>query len=361
MNQNFLKNILKYITEGIIGVKINNTVCMFNESAQMISGYSIDEIMDHNISDFFNLTLSELTANKTNIIDRLDDAQFRKVFTTSDALVECKRDGRIHKGIVAPVRSETVDDILIGIIVIFSDVEQQINELEQLQKDLREKSMTQVAGGIAHDLNNILTVIWNNIDMVKTEMKKDTEEYKLLKEIDSLINRASTLTEQLLYFSRERRVLESYTSISEFLKKFVPINFIGTNIITKFDLEEDLAPIKIEKIEMTHLIRNIIQNSIDAMPNGGTFTVKAKNATVSQLSNLALTPGAYVKIELGDTGIGIPEDCMSLIFEPYFTMKQDGESKGLGLPIAKIIMEKNNGCIKIESKKDQGTKVILYF
>ena len=174
---------------------------------------------------------------------------------------------------------------------------------------------------------------------------------------------AKELTGMLITFSRGGEPIKELITMSEMLKETVSL-VIPSNLktICEFDIPDNLYPVKADKLQVKQVVRSIVTNSVEAMPNGGVIKVRAENLTVSKSENLPLKNGKYLKVSIEDNGVGIPEENLLKVFDPYFSTKGRGSEKGmgLGLSICYSIINRHEGLITVDSKVGVGTTFHFY-
>jgi|WetSurMetagenome_2_1015567.scaffolds.fasta_scaffold00035_16 PAS domain S-box-containing protein len=219
-----------------------------------------------------------------------------------------------------------------------------------------------LAGGIAHDFNNLITAILGNISVAKMNINPDNKIYPFLSGSEEASIRASELTKQLLAFSRRGMPVKSVISANEMLTKIADGEHDGNGIKYNFIIPDYLWTITADEGQIIHAVRNLIINAKEAMAHKGLITVIADNLTVSASDKLALVPGDYIRISVHDTGVGIPPENITRLFDPYFTTKTERHEKGvgLGLAIAHSIVANHNGIINIESEPGKGSTLHIY-
>ncbi len=243
-------------------------------------------------------------------------------------------------------------EAILGIIV---DITERKKMEEELMQASKLESLGILAGGIAHDFNNILTIISGNISLAKMIMDPSQEIHELLVEVDQATIQARDLTQQLLTFSKGGAPIKEAASIQELLKESASFVLRGSNVNCKFTIPDDLWTVVIDKGQFNQVINNLIINADQAMPEGGTIKLSAENISLTCENLLSGQVQNFIKLTIADQGIGIAEDQLSKIFDPYFTTKQKGH--GLGLPTCYSIIKKHGGEIKINSELGLGTTV----
>jgi len=235
-------------------------------------------------------------------------------------------------------------------------------EEEQLKANKLE-SLGLLAGGLAHDLNNTLTAILGNISLAKRSLRSNETALRRLSEAEAACKQARDVTQQLLTFAKGGEPVKETTSIAQLLQDWTGFALAGSQVDCKFALDPNLWHVDVDQGQMSRVINNLLINAQQSMPEGGTITIRAMNVTLGRQRSqnppsLPLPAGDYVKIDVQDTGPGIPETHLSRIFDPYFTTKQEGS--GLGLAITYSVVKAHDGLITVESQLGVGTTFHIY-
>ncbi len=307
------------------------------------------------------------------IIDVVTDTNFKRASVASKS--------GLHAGFAFPLRSsgkvvgvlsffsrdiQTPDDDLLE---MFDALGNQIGgfiERKQTEKEIAKahklESIGILAGGIAHDFNNLLTVILGNISLLKIYISKEHKMYDRLTDAENACMKAKELSYRLLTFSKGGEPLKEETLISNILKRTVTLTLGYSSASYELIIPDDLYPVKIDEGQIEQVLRNIVTNAREAIPDGGTIRVYAENISVSKENRLPLKEGNYVKISIEDRGCGISEENLPKIFDPYFTTKDIGAEKGqgLGLSICYSVIKAHGGLISVESRTGIGTTVYIY-
>jgi PAS domain S-box-containing protein len=230
---------------------------------------------------------------------------------------------------------------------------------EEMQRASKLEAIGILAGGIAHDFNNILTAVLGNIGLAEMELKKNGRTSEVLHEAKRAGFRARDLTQQLLTFAKGGEPVREAVNLSEILRETAGFALHGAKARAEFHLAADLWPVNADKGQLGQVVQNLVINSVQAMPEGGTVGVYAENKTVDVSSgNLPLAPGRYVNLTVTDSGTGISAENLSRIFDPYFTTKKQGS--GLGLATVYSIVKKHQGLVEVESQVGKGTAFHLW-
>lgn len=231
---------------------------------------------------------------------------------------------------------------------------------EQLFHAQKMDAVGQLAGGVAHALNNQLTIIQACVDLQTRRLPKSDPLYHALLKIRKAAWRAANLAHQLMLFGRKHpqfRVVLDLNSTVEELREMLE-KLIGEDITIRFELSGDLRPIMADAANIEQVIINLVLNAWDAMPGGGTITIKTENVQIAEPCSPeqnAPREREFVCLTVSDTGTGMDGEVMSRIFEPFFTTKEPGKGTGLGLSVAYGIIKAHDGWINVKSKVGSGT------
>src|SRR3954452_11733495 len=241
-----------------------------------------------------------------------------------------------------------------GVSVFFRDIsERKKSETERLTTSKLE-SLGTLAGGIAHDLNNILTVISGNIGLAQIEAPADSGSLLgFLSKAGQAAQHAAHLSSQLLTFSKGGAPLKKVVSMGDLLEHSAEFALYGSNLRADFDIAVDLWKAEVDAAQIEQVVNALMLNARDAMAHGGTVRVRARNVVVEENANLALSSGRYLKVTITDRGSGVPEELRTKIFDPYFTTKPSGT--GLGLAISYSIVKKHGGLLQLENSAEGAT------
>ncbi|OPY80539.1 MAG: Sporulation kinase E [Syntrophorhabdus sp. PtaU1.Bin153] len=224
------------------------------------------------------------------------------------------------------------------------------------------ESIGTLAAGIAHDFNNLLLVILGNISLAKTHLKPDDRAYERLNDAEKASMTTKDLIQQLIAFSKAGQLSKRSVAVVPLIMDATRAALSGSNIKSRYIMSDDLLPIEADEEQIGQVMQVVLRNAKEAMPLGGTVTLSFENVRVTRKDYLPLRDGDYVKVSIEDEGVGIKEDDISRIFDPYFTTKDMGDHKGvgLGLAIALSIIKNHNGHIDVESRAGGGTTFHLY-
>ena len=251
-----------------------------------------------------------------------------------------------------------------SILIINTDITEKKKIESQLLRAQRMESIGTLAGGIAHDLNNVLTPMMLSLQLLK-EKFKDEQSQKLFAILEKNSQRAADLIKQVLSFARgvegERNPLAAKHLIFE-IEKIAKETF-PRNIEIRTDIPKDLFTISGDATQLHQVIMNLCVNARDAMPDGGILSISAENFFIDETyvqMHTEAKVGSYISIAVSDTGIGIPPEVLDRIFEPFFTTKEFGKGTGLGLSTALAIVKSHGGFINVYSEVGKGTTFRVY-
>ncbi len=247
---------------------------------------------------------------------------------------------------------------VIGYRGVDRDITERKKAEEELQKMLKLKSVGILAGGIAHDFNNILMGLYGNVSFAKEEIPKDHPAFKFLEDAEKSMSRAIRLTKQLLTFAKGGAPVRENVRIDELVKDVTRFDLSGSNIKPIFKQVDDLLMADVDKGQIQQVLSNLIINASQAMPDGGHLYITMENTELSENGVPNLDQGKYIKVTVADEGIGIDQNSLDRIFDPYFSTKQTGS--GLGLATAHSIITKHGGHINVDSQLGKGTIFTLY-
>jgi len=235
----------------------------------------------------------------------------------------------------------------------------------QLAQTLRLQAVGQLAGGIAHDFNNLLTAMIGFCDLLLLRHRPGDQSFADVMQIRQNANRAASLVRQLLAYSRQQTLQPRVISLSEVLAELAHLlrRLIGGAIDLKLEHGRDIYPVMVDQGQVEQVVINLVVNARDAMPEGGTLTIRTSNFTAAepiQVVGEMLPPGDYTRIDIADTGSGIPPEIIDRIFEPFFSTKPVGAGTGLGLATVYGIVKQSGGHVAIASKLGEGTTFSIF-
>ncbi len=261
---------------------------------------------------------------------------------------------------------------VIGILGTYEDITSRVvaeEEKERMQAQLLQaqkmEAVGTLAGGVAHDFNNLLTAIQGYVDLAMIKSADSDPSHWYLKQVKQASLRAADLTHQLLLFSRKQPMTLMVLSVNNVVRDLLKMleRLIGEDIAMETELEENLWAVRADSGSLGQVVMNLAVNSRDAMPDGGKLTFRTENVTMTSADCRSVSgsrPGNYMRLTVSDTGVGIPDQMIEHIFEPFFSTKGSESGTGLGLAVAFGIIQQHEGWITVESEQGRGTSFSVY-
>ncbi len=259
----------------------------------------------------------------------------------------------------APIR--TNEGEIVGIVLVFRDITDEYLREEQQAQSRKLEAIGQLAGGVAHDFNNMLGGIIGNAEMLALKLGSGHPLQKHVSTILTASENAAGLTQRLLTFSRKGNVVIAPMDVHHAIGNALTLleHSLDKGITIRRELNAAPSTIKGDPVQMVNSIINLCVNAGHAMPEGGVLTISTENVELSEAycrdSSFPIEPGCFVRIGIRDTGEGIPQDLLPRIFEPFFTTKGVGKGTGLGLAAVYGTIREHHGCICVQSEKGVGT------
>jgi PAS domain S-box-containing protein len=347
-----LRTIIEQSPMGIILWDTGFRVMQWNHAAEKIFGYRAEEtlgmsaqrLIPENMLPHIKKIWQKLISAKDGIHSHNDN------ICKNGQLIQCD-------WFNSPITDAS--GTLIGALSLVEDVTERLRTEKELVKIQKLESTGILAGGLAHDFNNILTAILGNINLSLFDQTLSQGTRKLLAAAESASLRAKALTQQLLTFAKGGEPIKESTSLAEVIEDSATFVLHGGKVSCTCRMPENLWHALVDRGQISQVIQNIVLNSRHAMPNGGTVEIVCTNILPAEDSFALLDPeNKYVKILIKDTGIGIPATVLDKIFDPYFSTKQEGS--GLGLAITLSIVNKHHGHILVDSEPGKGTEFAIY-
>ncbi|HEY2139421.1 MAG TPA: response regulator [Chthoniobacterales bacterium] len=338
-----MTNILEKTTDGFFAVDANWKLTYINAEAEAMVGRNREELLGGFLWEKFpDLIGSVFQLNYEKVMADQVAIEFEAVDATGKIWYE------VH---AYPSNG--------GVSVFFRDIsERKKSETERITTSKLE-SLGTLAGGIAHDLNNILTVISGNIGLAQIEAPVDSGNLLgFLSKAGQAAQHAAHLSNQLLTFSKGGAPLKKVVSMGELLEHSAEFALYGSNLRADFDIAVDLWKAEVDAGQIEQVVNALMLNGREAMPQGGTIRVRARNIIFEENTNAPLPAGRYIKISISDRGLGISEELRTKIFDPYFTTKPTGT--GLGLAISYSVVKKHGGLLVLENSSLDGSTFAFY-
>ena len=337
--------------DAIIVRNLNHELLYWNYGAERIYGWSAAEVRGRRITDLVFRDTKQFEAAQTELLDK------------GEWKGELKQFARNGREVIVSTRWTLVRDDAgqpASVLVISSDITENKRLENQFLRAQRMESIGTLAGGVAHDLNNILAPIMMSAPLLRMQELPDADFERLVDTIEVNAQRGSDIVRQLLAFGRgiegERVVVQPRHMIREMSKMARETFPKNINILS--EVADNLWPIRGDPTHLHQILLNLCINARDAMPSGGTLRITAENQTIDEhyaAQNVETKPGPYILLKVADTGHGIPRDIMDKIFDPFFTTKEVGKGTGLGLATVMGIIKSHGGVISVSSEIGKGT------
>jgi PAS domain S-box-containing protein len=354
-----LLSAIEQAAEIIVITGVDGTIQYVNPAFEQITGYSRQEVIGNNPRILKSGKQDEVFYK--NLWDTIVNGNIWQ-----GRLINKKKDGVLYteEATISPVRDAS--GVIVNFVAAKRDITREIQLEDQLRHSQKMEAIGALAGGIAHDFNNMLMVILGYGKMALSQLPQDDPIYHDLREIYKAGERAASLTNQLLAFSRKQITQPEIMDLNRLLHDFEKMlrRMLGEDIDIRIIAQPDLGNIKADPGQIDQVIMNLAVNARDAMPQGGKFVLETKNVELDRdyaESHLEVESGKYVLLACSDTGCGIAKDIQAKIFDPFFTTKKTGKGTGLGLSTVYGIVKQNGGNITVYSELDKGTTFKIYF
>lgn len=340
------KTIFENSSEAIIRINHEGKFIEVNPTFKKVFGF--DDIESIN---FYQLFVSDEIAD-----------EFRREISKSNFIANFDAQMKNKSGEILNVKisMRKFDDFYYDGVIV--DLTEYMKALEKLHEADKLRGLAQIAGGIAHEFNNIFTGILGSAQLIKTKIPKEDKIYYWADIIERSVSKGADLVRKLIGYARGGKIKVSVVNPNEMiidvLKKIPPLE----NVKIKTELDPSVPEIECDREQLTQVLIDIAQNGIEAMPNGGTLTIRTTQGYYDKdkITEPGFNPGEYVHISISDTGIGMNDDILKHIFEPFFTTKRALGKSGLGLSMAYGVIKNHGGFITVSSTLGQGTSFNIF-
>ncbi len=359
-----------------------NYTRLFDEAPVGIAFLDRDNVISEANAKLFQLLERSrddvIGANMRNFVDdadvnELENKQAKIVMNKNGAsriTVKLKTEKERHADLyLTPVseEDESGDPEVFGFIVYFADGTERFALNQQVTMAERMRAAGQLAGGVAHDLNNQLTAVLGSTELLLQSHPANDPDFVELQNIYNCASRAGALASGLLSFSRKQPFVPTFVDVTEQLAELQHTvrRILGPKVAVQVENGRNLGYIRVDKTQFETVFVNMAVNARDAMPDGGVFKISTRLERIPPgrfIGSEAVEPGEYVAIDIADTGCGIPENVISHIFEPFFTTKRPGvdSGTGLGLSTAHGTIRQAGGYLSVKSEVGVGTTFTIY-
>lgn len=355
-----LRSIFDHVLDGLAIIDAQGTVHGFNPAAARMFGYAQEEVLGRNIS----MLMPEPDRSRhDSYIQRYLQTRMPKIIG-----IGREAEGERKDGTRFPLRLSVSEFRLEGKIMFIGSMSD-LTETKRLEDQLRQaqklEAFGQLAGGVAHDFNNLMTIVQGYGSMVLSKLNKDDPIHGRVSAMVRAGTRATDLTRQLLAFSRKQTVTPVVLNINKVVEDSTKMlkRIIGEDIDLALHLAPDLQHCRVDPIQIEQILMNLLVNARDAMPGGGKATVETANANLGReyaATHPQVPPGPYVLLVVSDTGHGMDAKTRARIFEPFFTTKEVGKGTGMGLATVYGIVKQCGGFIWVYSEPNMGATFKVY-
>jgi PAS domain S-box-containing protein len=353
---NMYRTLVENSNDPII-VHKDGIIVFVNNTAKNITGYLEDEFYGSNILDFISADYKAVELKYIN--DRMTGKHTPSLYD----IEILRKDGDI---IPTEISVSTINyEGELAYMAILRDLSNRFSLEEQLRQAQKMEAVGQLAGGVAHDFNNILQIINGYTELAQTSIDEDNPVQGMLQQISQAGERASFLVRQLLTFSRNQLIVTRVLNLNEVITEHLAMlkNVIGENIELEFLASSEAIYVNGDQTMIGQILLNIFLNAKDAMPRGGKIKLKTKRVFLDSefcKTKSSIEQGYYAMLSIYDTGCGMDKETLSRIFEPFFSTKGITAGTGLGLSTVFGIVTQHDGIITASSKSGNGTRFRIY-
>ncbi len=363
-HREFLHQLFENSPFGIAVLDINNRFLNINKEFEQIFQYTLDELMGENIDDY--ITSDEKMKEATTLAARAQKGETVHLETIRKRKDNTPVDVLLHG---VPIH---LDQEQIGIYGIYLDITEKVeNEKErnrlkdQLMDAKKMEAVGALAGGMAHEFNNLMAIILGNSEMLLNAGIEGRTLLKRLEAIQTSAERSATLTNQLLSFSRKQMFKLEILDINELIDSvgYMIKNAFGEGVKPVLNLDPGLPKIEGDQGQLTQVLMDLIQNACDAMPEKGELKIETENRLLDKTKSQSIPdsrPGRFVSISITDAGTGMTPETVKHIFDPFFTTKRIKNATGLGLSFVYGTIKQHQGWINVDSELGKGTTFKIY-
>ena len=358
-SEEFLKNVVDHIPAVVFAKEVDDLrFVTISKACQEVFGYSREEILGRNDYDLFPKDQADFFTQ----VDRQTLEKGELVEVPEEVITTVSGDRILRVKKIPLYDNQGKARFLLGIAEDITERKQLEEKLLQSQKM---EAIGQLAGGVAHDFNNILMVILGYGSMLLNDGALQSRQNELVEQIMKAADKAAKLTSDLLAFSRKQVIKTRAVNLNDIIlhvEKFLS-RIIGEDVQLKAALSARDLMVDVDSGQIEQVLINLATNARDAMPRGGLLTVETALQQIDELfvqANGIGEPGPYAVISMSDTGLGMAEEVRRRIFEPFFTTKEVGKGTGLGMSIVYGIIKQHNGFINVYSEPGLGTTFRIY-
>ncbi len=353
------RNIIETSLDAFVQTDEKGNIVNWNTQAEKMFGWLRDEVLGKNTID---VIVAEADRERVREGVQRFVASDRTLLDRRREMMVRRRDGKEFKAELSVTAMRRRDGMLFN--AFYRDLTDKVAAEERIRHAEKMEAIGQLTGGVAHDFNNILTVITGTIEILGEAVEKEPQLAAITRMIDEAAARGAELTQHLLAFARKQplqpREIDVNALVIDTAKLLRPTLGEHVQIESVFEGESSVAIV--DPNQLTTALLNLALNARDAMPNGGKLILETGAAYLDEVyaSGNDVKPGHYVMIAVSDTGTGIPQKLLDRVFDPFFTSKGPGKGTGLGLSMVYGFIKQSAGHIKIYSEEGHGTTIKMY-
>ena len=353
------QSLIDNCVDGLVIIDEKGTILEFNRSAERIFGYDANEVIGRNVGML--MPEPDRSSHQSYIANYLSGGQARIIGIGREV------EGLRKNGETFPMHlsvGEMFDGQQRSFVGMAQDLTRQKTIEAQLVQASKMEAVGRLTGGIAHDFNNLLAVLMMDLEMLEELGPQDAQHRELVTEALEVARTGAELTHRLLAFSRQQPLTPSIVNIGEMALSLAGLlhRTIGEDIRVDTIGPPDPWPVSVDRGQLENAIINLAINARDAMPNGGRLQLECRNVSIGEEDrSTGLPPGDYVRLDVSDTGEGMPPEIAARAFEPFYTTKEGGQGTGLGLSMVYGFAKQSGGHAWIRSETGNGTTVTLHF
>ena len=351
--------LVEHSADAIALLDRTGTLIYASHSTERVLGYQAEEVLGRHALDLIH------PDDVPAVAGRLLELQDRPGAAVVMEARYRHKDGSWRYG-ECSVANRLSDAAVRALVLNYREITERRRLEEQLRQAQKMEAVGRLAGGVAHDFNNVLTAIFGYADLLTEELPEGHQARGDLDEIRKAAQRASTLTRQLLAFSRQQVLQPMVLSLNDLVADVqnMLVRLVGEDVEVRLSLSPDAGNVRADAGQLQQVLLNLVVNARDAMPTGGKLLLETANADLTeQYAELhqPVIPGRYVMLAVSDTGSGMDAETKARIFEPFFTTKEQGRGTGLGLSTVYGIVKQSGVYVWVYSEPGRGTTFKLYF
>ena len=355
---------LNSIGDAVIATDAKGRITRMNPVAEELTGWKALEASGRSLMNVFRIVDAESRMEIESPVNKvIQEGNVIDLSSDTILIAKDKTERRIANS-GAPIRNPQGE--IVGVVLVLRDITKQFRMEEELRQAQKMDSIGQLAGGVAHDFNNMLAGISGAAELIAFKAVKDERIAKFVDMILDTTNKAADLNQKLLAFSRKSKPQYIAVNVHDCLVDTVKIleHSIDRRVTINMELKAEVSTVKGDPSQIENIVLNLGLNARDAMPSGGELALATANVDLNdeycRISQFEIEPGPFIEISVRDTGIGMSKETLKRIFDPFYTTKEVGKGTGLGLSAVYGMVSDHHGAIDVYSKLNKGTVFKVY-